>query len=176
VSDNSLSPRCIIIGPPGAGKSTVGQLVAERLHLAFRDTDEDVVVLAGKPVTEIFVVDGESVFREIETRAVSAAIVEHEGVLALGGGAVIATESQDAIRRSGAPVIFLDVGIASAAPRVGFNRDRPLLLGNPRAQWLALMSKRRPIYSGLATHVVSTDDKDAVAVAEEVVAILEGLA
>jgi shikimate kinase len=133
------------------------------------DTDALVVATVGKTVSEIFIEDGEPAFREHERRAVQEALTHDDAVVALGGGSVMDPQRAAAITASGAPVIFLDVSIASAAPRIGFNRDRPLLVGNPRAQWMALMEKRRPIYSALATMTVSTEERAPEQVADEIV-------
>ncbi len=149
-------PVVVLVGPPGAGKTTVGSVLAERLGVGFRDTDADVEARAGTSVSEIFVEHGEAEFRRLERAAVAAALHEHDGVLALGGGAVLDEKTRTALR--GHRVAFLDVGIADAARRVGFNRDRPLLLGNPRAQWLRLMEARRPLYDEVATVTVPTDE------------------
>ncbi|MGW6130583.1 shikimate kinase [Cellulomonas sp. NPDC055163] len=162
-------PRVVLVGPPGAGKSTVGAALAARLDVAVRDTDTDVVRTAGKPISDIFVEDGEPAFRALERSAVSVALAEHDGVLALGGGAVLDAQTRDELeqyRRSGGTVVFLDVTLAHAAPRVGLNQSRPLLLGNPRAQWLALMEVRRPVYEAVASVRVSTDGLRPAGVAE----------
>lgn len=166
-----VRPRVVLVGPPGAGKSTVAAELAGLLGLAVRDTDADVEVSAGKPITEIFVDDGEPAFRALERRAVLAALGEHPGVLALGGGAVLDGEVQAALaeyRDAGGTVVFLDVSLSAAAPRVGFNRSRPLLLGNPRAQWQALMQARRPVYEAVASVRIATDDLAPAQVAEAV--------
>lgn len=166
-----MSPRAVIVGPPGAGKSTVAALLAQRLGVPARDTDTDVEQAAGKTVSEIFVDDGEPAFRELERRAVADALATHDGVLALGGGAVMHPLTQAAL--AGHPVVFLDVQIADAARRIGFNRDRPLLVGNPRAQWIKLMEVRRPVYTRVATVTVTTDGRTPDEVVDEVIEALE---
>ena len=165
----------MLIGPPGAGKSTVARLLARQLGLTARDTDDDVEQSAGKPIGEIFVVDGEPHFRDLEREAVTTALAVYDGVLALGGGAVLDPLTEAALTgytAAGGVVVFLDVTLPHAAPRIGFNQARPLLLGNPRAQWRALMDRRRPIYRRAATLVVSTDDRTPAQVAGEVAAAL----
>ncbi len=161
-----MSRQLVIVGPPGAGKSTVGRLVASRLGGQLRDTDADVERVAGKPISDIFVEDGEAAFRELERAAVAAALNDHDGVIALGGGAVqdVATRELLASRR----VVFLDVGLADAAARIGLNRDRPLLLGNVRAQLKKLMDERRPLYQQVATVTVNTSGRTPEDVADEV--------
>lgn len=171
VSPPTPRPRIVLVGPPGSGKTTVAAALGERWQLAVRDTDADVETLAGKAVREIFVDDGEPAFRALERTAVTRALTEHRGVLALGGGAVLDPVTQDALatyRAAGGIVVFLDVSLAHAAPRVGFNQSRPLLVGNPRAQWQALMDARRPVYQAVATVRVPTDDLTPAAVAEHI--------
>jgi len=165
-----MSPVVVLIGPPGAGKSTVAAVLAERLGVPVRDTDADVEATAGKPIGDIFVDDGEPAFRELERAAVLVALAEHAGVLALGGGAVLNPLMEQAL--AGVPVVFLDVQITDAARRVGLNRDRPLLVGNPRAQWIKLMESRRPVYERAATVTVATDGITPEEVADQVIEAL----
>ncbi len=158
----------ILIGPPGAGKTSVGKALAKKLSLNFLDSDKVVEEKSGKSIPEIFITDGEPAFREMERAAVIDLIENQDGVIALGGGSVMDLEVSKRLLPM-ANVIFLDVSISNAAPRVGFNRDRPLLLGNPRQQWIALMEKRRSTYEALAKARVSTDNKKPVEVVEEIV-------
>ena len=162
-------PRVVLVGPPGSGKSTVARALAARLGVTARDTDHDVEQVAGKAISDIFVDDGEQAFRALERAAVARALDEHDGVLALGGGAVLDAATQEALaayRAGGGVVVFLDVSLAHAAPRVGFNQSRPLLLGNPRSQWQSLMNERRPVYQAVSSFTVLTDDLRPAAVAE----------
>ncbi|SDU74507.1 shikimate kinase [Jiangella alkaliphila] len=162
-----MAPRVVVIGPPGAGKTTVGTLVAQRLGATFRDTDTDIERTAGKPITDIFVEDGEPAFRALERAAVATALDEHDGVLALGGGAVVGAEHRALL--AGHVVVFLDVGLADAVSRVGLNRDRPLLLESPRAQLKRLLDDRRPVYVEAATVTVDTAGRTPEDIADEVV-------
>ena len=150
--------RILLIGPPGAGKSTVARALAEDLGLRFIDTDKLIEKQTGKTITDIFVVDGEPHFREIEMQTLRDVLALESAVISLGGGAPISQDAQDAIKQSHSHTVFLDVSLATAAPRVGFNRDRPLLLGNPRAQWQALSDRRRPISEMLADDAIKVDD------------------
>jgi shikimate kinase len=145
----------VLVGPPGAGKSTVATILARRWGVDRRDTDADVEAMAGKPISDIFVDDGEAAFRTLERRAVAAALAEHTGVVSLGGGAV--TDEGNRALLSGHTVVFLDVGLAEAASRVGLGSTRPLLLGNVRGQLKSLLDARRPLYAAVATHTVLTD-------------------
>ena len=163
-------PVAVLIGPPGLGKTTIAEAVARRRGLLVRDTDADVETTTGRRVADIFFEDGESTFRELEHAAVLTALTEHPGILAIGGGAVLDPRTQEALR--GHTVIFLDVRIADAAKRIGFNRDRPLLLGNPRAQWTQMMDNRRPVYLEVATVRVDTVGRTVDEVTDQVLAVL----
>ncbi|MEU6998644.1 shikimate kinase [Nonomuraea sp. NPDC046570] len=162
--------KAVLIGPPGSGKTTLGRLLAQRLGVAFRDTDADVEAVAGKPVSDIFVEDGEERFRELESEAVRRALAEHDGVLSLGGGAILAEANQALL--GGHPVVYLQVGLPDAVQRVGLGSARPLLVLNPRSQLKKLMEERRPIYERLATITVVTDGREPAELADE---ILKGL-
>jgi shikimate kinase len=156
----------VLIGPPGAGKSTIGPLLAAELGTGFTDTDAEVESAAGKAVSDIFVEDGEPVFRELERAAVARALAEAEGVVAVGGGAVLDPSTQD--RLAGHRVVYLETGFAAAAKRVGLAQARPLLIGNPRATLKILLDQRIPVYQRLATITVGTDDREPADIAAEI--------
>ncbi len=160
--------RVVLIGAPGSGKSTVGPALAKVLALDFIDTDQLIEEREGKAITDIFVVDGEPHFRAVELEALKDVLTMQDVVISLGGGAPISDLAQQLINSSESTVIFLDVSLSTAAPRVGFNRDRPLLLGNPRAEWQALSDKRRPIYEALADVSIKVDDMSVEAIVSEI--------
>lgn len=174
-------PAVVLCGPMGSGKSAVGRRVATALELGVRDTDADVEETAGRSIPEIFESDGEAAFRALEHEAVARALVEHDGVVSLGGGAVLHPDTQavlEAYRAAGGVVVFLDVSARTAALRIGVDANRPLLHAEgetPRQRWERLMGERRPTYEAVATHRVSTDRRTPAAVAREVLAILEAL-
>jgi len=162
-----MAPRVILIGPMGSGKTTIGSLLAEKLGLAFRDTDHLIEEREEKPVSQIFLDQGEDAFRAIEKRVLMDELLTDGTVLSLGGGAPISIDAQSALRATSSYIIFLDISLSTVVPRIGFNRDRPLLLNNPRGQWQTLMEARRPIYEALADVTINVDDKSE----EEIVTI-----
>lgn len=163
-------PRVVLVGPMGAGKSTVGALLASRWGLSARDTDADVEARTGRTISDIFVESGEAHFRDLERTAVAEALAGHDGVLALGGGAVLDPATRELL--AGESVVFLRVGLSDAVKRVGLGTSRPLLLGNVRSRIKALLDERTPVYESVATLVVETDGRSPDEVADEIVAAL----
>lgn len=168
-----MTPLVVLVGPPGAGKTTVGELLARRRGVSFRDTDRDVEAVAGRSISDIFVVEGEPAFRELERAAVRAALTEHDGILALGGGAVLAPDTRELL--AGHRVIFLDVGLAGAAERVGLSRSRPLLALNPRAELSRMLADRRPLYESVAAVTIGTDGRTPEDIVDEIEASVVGV-
>ncbi len=164
-------PRVVLVGPMGAGKSTVAAILAERWGVSVRDTDADIEATEGREISEIFVDDGEAHFRELERAAVAKALAEHDGVLALGGGAVLDPGTREAL--AGHEVVFLNVGLSDAVKRVGLGVGRPLLLGNVRSRVKALLDERLPVYRAVATVEVDTDGRTPEEVAADVAAAIE---
>ena len=165
-----MSPRLVLIGPMGAGKTTVAGLVAERWGTTARDTDADIVAGDGRSISDIFLESGEQDFRKLERAAVAAALAEHDGVVALGGGAVLDEGTRKML--AGRRVVFLRVGLTDAVKRVGLGTSRPLLLGNVRGRIKALLDERTPVYESLATVTVDTDGRTPEDVADEIVRTL----
>ncbi|MEV5254825.1 shikimate kinase [Streptomyces werraensis] len=166
-----MSPRLVLTGPMGVGKSTVGQLLADRLGVGYRDTDDDIVAAEGRAVSEIFVEDGEPAFRALEKEAVRQALATHDGVLALGGGAVLDPDTRALL--AGERVVYLSMDVEEAVRRTGLGAARPLLAVNPRKQWRELMEARRHLYEETAKAVVPTDGRTPEEVAEAVLDALE---
>ncbi|MGI5400263.1 shikimate kinase [Streptomyces sp. CA-135486] len=164
-------PLIVLVGPMGSGKSTVGELLAQRLDVPYRDTDADIVAAQGREISDIFVDEGEPYFRELERQAVQAAVAEHPGVLALGGGAILDDSTRKLL--TGLPVVYLSLDVEEAVRRVGLNQARPLLAVNPRRQWRELMDARRPLYTEVARVVVATDDRTPEEVAQAVLDALK---
>jgi len=170
VTGSSAGPRVVLVGPMGAGKTTVAGVLAQRWGVAVRDTDADVESAEGRAISDIFVDSGEAHFRELERKAVATALREHDGVLALGGGAVLDSATRELLASQ--PVVFLKVGLPEAVKRVGLGASRPLLLGNVRGRIKALLDERTPIYESVATVTVDTDGRTPTEVAEAIIAEL----
>lgn len=162
----ATGPVLVLVGPPGSGKSTVGRLVAERLGADLGDSDIEVELANGATVAEIFFDRGEEVFRTLESEAVRRLLAQHPGVLAVGGGAVLDRGLRQLLRAH--PVVWLKVGLTDAVRRLGLARDRPLALGSPRAQLLAMLREREPYYEEVAAATVDTDGRTPAEVADAV--------
>ena len=169
------APLLVLVGPPASGKTTVGTAVARTLGAAFRDTDADVEAGAGCSVSDLFVTEGEPHFRALEEAAVARALAEHDGVLALGGGAVMSAATRALLVSYGAAggtVVWLDVDLGSAAKRVGLSRDRPILGVNPRAMLRHMLETRAPLYGEVATLTVPTGGREPADVVADVLGAL----
>jgi shikimate kinase len=164
-------PSLVLVGPPGSGKTTVGQVLARRLGLTFIDVDDLIVERVGKSIADMFLQDGEDAFRAVEREVVAAALTGTDGVLALGGGSVLAAETRERLRRH--RVVLLSVGVTDGLRRTGMSTARPLLAGvNPRATFKALLEARAPLYREVATVEVDTARRSANQVAR---AVMEAL-
>ena len=171
-ADQGDGPVLVLIGSPGAGKSSVGRRVAEALGVSFTDTDALIEAASGMSVSDIFITYGEDDFRRREAEAVSAALEQQSGVISLGGGAVMREETR--ARLLGSRVVWLRVSLSDAANRVGMNTARPLLLGNVRATLSGLLEQRNPVYEEIATDVVDTSGRSVREVADAVIGMVRG--
>ncbi len=167
-------PVAVIVGPPGAGKSTVAAALAERLGVPLHDVDTAIEEAEQRSISDIFVDDGEAAFRSVERDEVARALANEAGVIALGGGAVMHADTEADL--AGHVVVFLDVAIADASKRIGFDRSRPLLSVNPRASWTNMMKARRPTYERVATHRVNTAARTPDEIVDEIVSLLAAAA
>jgi shikimate kinase len=174
---SGTQPLVVLVGPPSSGKTTVGSALAAALGVPFRDTDHDVAAETGTSIADLFVTEGEPHFRALEERAVARALAEHDGVLALGGGAVTSAATRRLLvehGRNGVVVVWLDVDLHSAAKRVGLSRDRPILGVNPRAMLRHMLETRAPLYGEVATLTVHTGKRGPADVVAEVLAAIPG--
>jgi shikimate kinase len=165
-----MTARCVLVGAPGAGKTSVGAAVAERLGVTLRDTDHDIEGLTGMAVADIFLVQGEDSFRALEVEAVAAALAGHDGVVALGGGAILSADTRARLIADPAPVIWLEVGLAAGLDRVGLAKARPVLAMNPRARLSQLLSERAPLYTEVSDRRIDTDGRTIDEIADEIAA------
>jgi len=172
------APLVVLIGPPGAGKTAVGPLLAEHLGVEFLDTDAEVGAAAGKPVSDIFIENGEQAFRDLEREVAARALDEHGalrahgGVLALGSGAVLDGTISPLLE--GLPVVYLSAGFGTIARRIGLDRPRVVVPGNPRGRLRAMLAERHPLYERLAALTVETDDLDPEELAGQIAGQIAG--
>lgn len=167
-----MAPRAVLIGLPGAGKSTIGRRLAKALDVTMLDTDAVIEETTGRTIADIFANDGEQEFRRIEEEVVRVALDTHDGVLSLGGGAITTAGVRDAL--AGHTVIYLEISAAEGLRRTSGNTNRPLLAGGDRAdKYRALMSQRAPIYRRVSTMRVNTNRRNPGAVVRTIVSRLE---
>jgi shikimate kinase len=157
---------------PGTGKTTTGRRLAKILSVPFADSDMLVERQAGRTVAELFEQAGEAAFRAIEAAAVRAALVDFDGVLALGGGAVTDRATRDALAGAAVPVVLLRASVSTLARRVGDGQHRPLLVDDPVARLTQLSADREEAYAGSATLTVQTDGRTPGQVAAQIAARL----
>lgn len=165
-----MPPIVVLVGSPGAGKSSVGRRVADRLGVPFADSDALIEARAGMSVSDIFVTQGEDHFRQLEEDTIAEALRDHDGVLSLGGGAVMRPATRE--RLAGREVVWLRVSLSDAASRVGMNTARPLLLGNVRATLAAMLEQRNPVYEEVSTAVVDTSGRSLREVTDSVLEVV----
>jgi shikimate kinase len=165
------TPAVVLIGPPGAGKSTAGAKLAELLGTTFRDTDADIEARAGKPIADVFIEDGEETFRKLEQTAAREALTEHDGVVALGSGAILDPQIQQELGQDHT-VVYLAADFSTVAKHAGLDKPRVVLPGNPRGRLRAMLDERRPLYEAVATITIQADDYDPAELATEIAARL----
>ncbi|MEE2034723.1 shikimate kinase [Rhodococcus chondri] len=162
-----MAPRAVLIGPPGAGKSTIGRRVAHALDVPLLDTDAEIERTTGRSIPEIFAEDGEPEFRRIEEQVVADALAHHDGVVSLGGGAILSERTRELL--VGHTVVYLEISVAEGLRRTGHSNTRPLLAGgDPAQKYRDLMRRRRPLYRKAATIKVRTDGRSPGRVVQQV--------
>ena len=166
-----MAPLAVVVGAPGAGKTTIGEAVSALLGVPFADSDAIIEAKAGKPIPEIFFDDGEDAFRALERETIAEALADFDGILALGGGAILHDGTRELLK--GHTVVYLSVELADAVKRVGLGAGRPLLAINPRATLKYLLDQRRPLYAEVATYTVVTDGREPGEIAAEVAGLLK---
>lgn len=167
-----MAPRAVLVGLPGAGKSTIGRRLAKALDVEMLDTDAAIEARTGRTIADIFSTDGEPEFRRIEEEVIREALAEHSGVLSLGGGAVTTPGVRDAL--AGHTVVFLEISAAEGVRRTSGSTVRPLLAGAGRAEkFRELMTQRVPLYRRLAKIRVNTNRRNPGAVVGYIVSRLE---
>jgi shikimate kinase len=169
-----IRPRVVLVGLPATGKTTVGKSVAARLGVDFADTDDMIVEMTGRAIGEIFAHDGEAAFRELEAAAIADALLDFDGVLALGGGAVTTESVRESLVDAGVPVVLLTADQDELLARVGNTTQRPLLAGDTDARLAVLRATREPLYRQVTTGTVHTDGRSVDEVADDIVGQIAG--
>lgn len=168
-----MPDNVILIGPMGAGKSTIGRQLAKQLHKEFLDSDQEIEKQTGALISLIFEIEGERGFRDRERRIIDKLTKRKNIVLATGGGAVLHEENRRAMRKSGT-VIYLHISIETQLKRTSKSKHRPLLQTDDPAQKLrALMKVREPIYRQEADIVIHCNNRSAHSVVKEVMRKLD---
>jgi shikimate kinase len=167
-----MSPRVVLVGLPGAGKSTTGRRLAKILAVPFADSDELVEAAHGRAVREIFAAEGEAAFRQIERDVIVDALVSFDGVLSLGGGSLVTADTRAALLAADLPVVFLEAPLSTLLGRVGDGRTRPLLTDDPERSLTVLAEQRRPWYVEVAKLHVDTASRTPGQVASLIAARL----
>jgi shikimate kinase len=167
-----MTPKAVLVGLPGSGKSTIGRRLSKALGVSLLDTDVAIEQQTGRTIADIFATDGETEFRRIEEDVVRAALAEHDGVVSLGGGAVTSPGVCSAL--AGHTVVYLEINATEGVRRTGGSTVRPLLAGSDRGEkFRALMAKRIPLYRRVATIRVDTNRRNPGAVVRYIVSRLQ---
>ncbi|MFD4367665.1 shikimate kinase [Rhodococcus sp. NPDC058521] len=166
-----MAPVAVLVGPPGAGKSTIGRRLAQTLDVALFDTDAAIEQESQRAIKDIFAQDGEPTFRAMEEDVVARALENETGIVSLGGGAILSERTRALLR--GHTVIYLEISVAEGLKRTGNNTSRPLLAGgDAKAKYEELMRRRRPLYRKVATIRMRTDGRSPARVVQQLVAKL----
>ena len=164
-----MTPRILLVGMMGAGKTTTGHLLADRLKWGYRDSDADVEAATGLTVPELFARDGEAAFRRAEATVLAEACADPSpSIVSVAGGAVLSEENRRLIASSGL-VVWLRARPDTLATRVGTGTGRPLLGDDPAEAVVRLDAVRAPLYAELADVVIDVDELTAVTVADRIV-------
>jgi shikimate kinase len=157
----------VLVGFMGAGKTTVGRILAGRLGVPFADSDLIIEDRAGRPIRQIFAEDGEPAFRDLEHKIIADLLDGTDSVLALGGGAVQRADTRDLLKD--VPVVYLRVSYAEAMRRVGGDQGRPMLA---RQDVAGLHVARDPLYATAATITIDADMSSPEVIARDILTLL----